>query len=219
MKKLFFYLIMVIAVVLVGCSKTGEKESTEYIKKRLNVPNSFVKVGYDINKETRLAWLDYKAKNKLGVELTGRAYFRISDKGVNFIDTEDVEQPVLDFLINNHSVDLEEQVNNYKRFVEIVKNNSFEIKYFLEKMDDVDITNYYSVSSLNNRARDYNRALRKVRESYNRLPVDLKDFLEKEYPSFKTFKEIKYFNTGLKGNSFKWDIDFDKFGFTKDYPD
>lgn len=210
---------MVFTVLLTGCSKTGEEKSVEYIKKRLNVPNSFVKVAYEINKDTGLAWLDYKAKNKMGVELTGRAYFRVSNNGVRYIDTEDVEQVVLDFLEKNYSADFESQVENYKIFANAVKGHAFDITYFIEKVADADFGNYYDLLSLKNSAKSYNKGLRKIKESYGKLSPNVRIFLEKEFPDFKKLQDIKYYKVGLTGNSLNWDVDFKNTGFTTTYPD
>ncbi len=217
--KRIILLILIFSVLLTGCSKTGEKESEEYIKKRLNVPDSFVKVGYEINKDSRLAWLDYKSKNRMGVEFTSRSYFRVSDKGITYIDTENVEQPVLEFLEKNHQADFENQVKNYKWFAETVKDHAFDITYFYKNKDDVDYGDYYSVRSFELRVKSYNKGLRRIKERYENLAPDVKAFLEKEMPDFKTIRDMKYYKFYLNGDSLDWDIDLKNFGFTEKYPE
>ena len=220
MKKILVCLIMIFAVVLTGCNKTGEKQSVEYIKKRLNIPDSFVKVNYVINKDTRLARLDYKAKNAFGVELPGCAYFRVSDSDVKFIDTDNVEKQILDYLESNHSADFEKLVKSYKRFILTFKDFLDEHSTKLYYIDNLDTKNYYSVRSFEKSSKKYNRTLKKLKDEYSMMPEDLKKFLNEIVPNLKDIETFKYSKVILTGKPGKLYIDWDyEWKQTDEYPD
>ena len=222
MKNLFLSLMLVIAVILAGCSKTGEDAAVNYVKSRCNVPDSFVKVNYDFDKSSRLARLDYKAKNMLGVELTGIAYFRVGQNKITYINTENVGNPILDFLQKNHSADFEEQIENYKRLLKIEDKYGYDMELFLSELndDDLDVRNYYTMLSFQRHAKKYNKAIKEIKETYARFPDDFKKYLESEHPFLKKIKGLHYFKIKIQGDALDWKIDTkNSFQFVDEYPE
>ena len=69
-------LLMVLA--LAGCGKTGESEAEKLVKEACKIPDSYKKVDYQVDDKNGIAYLDFKAKNMLGMEIPGRAYFKIT---------------------------------------------------------------------------------------------------------------------------------------------
>ena len=208
-------IIIVSTFVIIACVgfmffyKAGEKEAVEYVKTRCSIPDSFVKTNYVVYKDAKLARIDFKAKNKLGVEIPHRAYFNLLDNNhIVYIETEDVENQVLDFLEKNHLSDFEVQVKNYKKLSMLIKMDYFDVKFFIDNLEDLDVSNYYSVYGFKERAKKYNSFLRKFKIYYNSLPNDFKDFLEQEIPGIDNMSKLKYEKVVLTGDYGDWDFDW-----------
>lgn len=221
MKKLVYCLLVVLfAITLTGCSKTGEKDAVNFMKSMCKIPDSFIKVNYEFNKDTRLAKLDFKCKNMLGVELPGRAYFRVSENDkVNYIDTSDVENNILDFFEKNHSADFESLVVGYKRFLSTFKDFSIEHKMRVSCIENLDRSSYYNVYSFERTSKKYNRILKKVKEEYSMFPDDFKNFLDEFIPELKNIEKFKYDKVTLFGKPGEFYTDWDyEWKQTDEYP-
>ena len=221
MKKfLKIFLLISFTIVLVGCAKTGEKDAVNFMKSMCKIPDSFVKVNYEFNKDTRLGRLDFKCKNMLGVELPGRGYFRISEDGkVSYIDTSDIENVVLDFLEKNHSADFESLVKGCKRFFSIVKEFVIEDKAELAYIENLDTDSYYSVRSFQRASKKRNRILKNLKTEYEMFPDDFKNFLNEFMPGLKNIVKLKYDKVVLTGKPGRFYTDWDyEWKRTDEYP-
>lgn len=221
MKKFFkVFLLICLTVILVGCAKTGEKDAVNFMKSMCKIPDSFVKVNYEFNKDTRLGRLDFKCKNMLGVELPGRGYFRISEDGkVSYIDTSDIDNVVLDYFEKNHSADFESLAKGYRRFLSASKEFGFVSKAELSYIENLDTDSYYSVRSFEKASKKYNRILKDVKTEYEMFPDDFKNFLNELMPELKNIKKLKYDKVVLTGKPGRFYTDWDyEWKRTDEYP-
>ena len=216
LKRLLLGLMFLVVLMLIGCGKTGEKDAEIYIKNRCNVPDSFVKVNYEINKEANLAKLDYKVKNLIGLELPGRAYFRVLNDKVIYIDTEGIDRNALEFFENHNPQNFELNVKSYKDMFEIVQDGMFDAKLFSNVMEDFDRDSYYSWVTLRKRANRVNKMLKKTKDIYNGSSVEFKQLLNQEAPGIDKFIALKYMKVSLVGDYSDWKGDID---FTDKYDD
>ena len=118
-------LLMVLA--LAGCGKTGESEAEKLVKEACKIPDSYKKVDYQVDDKNGISYLDFKAKNMLGMEIPGRAYFKITKDRIvgndNFFSWKMVAKDSI------KANDIIKKYNDaYKTAPEIVK------KYFSEPM-------------------------------------------------------------------------------------
>ena len=113
-------LMMVLA--LAGCGKTGESEAEKLVKEACKIPDSYKKIDYQVDDKNGISYLDFKAKNMLGMEVPGRAYFKITKDRIIGIDTDDIERNVLDDFYKKCSyMKFSECVKSYK----ILKKNHY----------------------------------------------------------------------------------------------
>lgn len=197
---------MAFSIIALGCSKAGEKAAIDYTKSRCTIPESFVKVKYDIVKDSNdLARLDFKAKNLMGVEHTNRAYFRIDKENAQYINTAEVENPVLDYLESHDPKNFEKGIKSYQNFVEATKDLIFEYKMMSSITDRFDKDSYYDWSSLKRQARKTNITLKRFKDVYGEMPDSLKEYVNKELPDAAKAKDDKYIKVVLNGDVLNWD--------------
>ena len=69
----------------------------------------------------------------LGMEIPGRAYFKIHKDRIEFIDTDGVERNVLDDFYKNAPTQFAECVRSYKILKKNHYEESFDLKFFLKR--------------------------------------------------------------------------------------
>ena len=202
---------MLCMLVLVGCGKAGEKEAESIVKKACRIPDSFVKVDYQVNEKTGLAFLDFKAKNALGVEIPGRAYFKVTKDKVEGIDTEGVTPKVIEEFDKDNPNEFAECIAYYKKLEAIANKSDFDFKMFRSTLDsiEVDNNNYFNWSTLKKETLVINRRIKQFNEAAKGAPQAVLKHFEK-FPR-------TYFNVILNGDYMSgWNAEFKK-GLTE-YP-
>ena len=211
-RRAFSILILMLCMIfLIGCGKTGEKEAESIVKKACRIPDSFVKVDYQVNEKTGLAFLDFKAKNALGVEIPGRAYFKVTKDKVEGIDTEGVPPKVVEEFAKDNPNEFAECVACYKKLNEIANKSDFDFKMFRSTLDnfDFDNNNYFNWSTLKKETLTINRRIKQFNDAAKDAPQAVLKHFEK-FPR-------TYFNVILNGNYMSgWNAEFKK-GLTE-YP-
>ena len=129
------FLVSALMFVL-GCGKLGEKEAEGIVKKACRIPDSFVKVDYQVNEKTGLAFMDFKAKNALGVEIPGRAYFKVTKDKIEAVDTEGVPANVIEEFVKDHPNEFSECIASYKKLKSIVLEQKFSNMFVVLKDTD-----------------------------------------------------------------------------------
>ena len=127
-------LMMVLA--LAGCGKTGESEAEKLVKEACKIPDSYKKIDYQVDDKNGISYLDFKAKNMLGMEVPGRAYFKITKDRIIGIDTDDIERNVLDDFYKNAPTEFSECVKSYKILKKNHYKENFDLEFFLEMYKD-----------------------------------------------------------------------------------
>lgn len=204
-------LLILCMLFMVGCGKLGEKEAESIVKKACRIPDSFVKVNYQVDEKTGLAFLDFKAKNALGVEIPGRAYFKVTKDKVEGIDTEGVPPNVVEEFAKNNPNEFAECVASYKKLESIVNKSDFDFKMFRSSLDDLEVNNnnYFTWSSLKKQTLVINRRIKQFNEAAKNAPPSVLKHFEK-FPR-------TYFNVILNGDYMSgWNAEFKK-GLTE-YP-
>ena len=211
-RRAFSILILMLCMIfLIGCGKTGEKEAESIVKKACRIPDSFVKVDYQVNEKTGLAFLDFKAKNALGVEIPGRAYFKVTKDKVEGIDTEGVPPKVVEEFAKDNPNEFAECVAYYKKLNEIANKSDFDFKMFRSTLDNIEVdnNNYFNWSTLKKETLTINRRIKQFNDAAKDAPQAVLKHFEK-FPR-------TYFNVILNGNYMSgWNAEFKK-GLTE-YP-
>ena len=215
MKKRHIILIIFLVsslMFVLGCGKLGEKEAEGIVTKACRIPDSFVKVDYQVNEKTGLAFLDFKAKNALGVEIPGRAYFKVTKDKIEAVDTEGVPPNVIEGFVKDHPNEFSECIASYKKLKSIVDKSEFELHMFSSMIDNVndDNNNYFSWQSLQKQARVVNRKIKQFNEAAKSSPGSVAD-------QFTNFPR-KYFKVIINGDYMSgWSAEFKK--DLDEYPD
>ena len=141
-------LMMVLA--LAGCGKTGDSEAEKLVKEACKIPDSYKKIDYQVDDKNGISYLDFKAKNMLGMEVPGRAYFKITKDRIIGIDTDDIERNVIDDFNKNAPTEFSECVKSYKILKKNHYKENFDLEFFLERYKDLkyEKDNFYAWQSV-----------------------------------------------------------------------
>lgn len=184
-------LLMVLA--LAGCGKTGESEAEKLVKEACNIPDSFRKVDYQVDDKNGISYLDFKAKNMMGVELPGRAYFKLSKDRIEGIDTDGIDKKALDDFYKNAPSQFVECVKSYKALKKNNYKESFELKFFFDQYRQLkyDKDNFFSWQMVAIESIKANDIIKAYKEAYSTAP----EIVKKNFP-----EPIQYFKIDLTGS-------------------
>ena len=86
----------------------------------------------------------------LGMEVPGRAYFKITKDRIIGIDTDDIERNVLDDFYKNAPTEFSECVKSYKILKKNHYKENFDLEFFLERYKDLknEKDNFYAWQSV-----------------------------------------------------------------------
>lgn len=193
-KKFVMVLLTIITMlVLSGCGKTGESEAEKLVKEACNIPDSFKKIDYQVDEKIGLAYLDFKAKNMLGVELPGRAYFKLTKDHIQGIDTGNIDRRVLDEFYKDAPTQFVECVDSYMVLKKNDFRENFEVKYFIDRYRELkyDNNNFFSWQYVAKDSIKVNDILKKYKDAYSSAP----EIVKRKFP-----EPIKYFKITLNGS-------------------
>ena len=201
-KKVMTIAFLIISLFpLFGCGKKYEAEITKGVRESCKIPDSFKKVDYQIDEENGIAYLDYKAKNIMGVEIPDRIYFAVSDNGFKGIPTEEIDKQTLKKFYENAPASFEICVYFYSTLEKMREDMRFDldsINNTRENIETSDHDNYYVWESYKNDAKKLNYKIKKIKDSYANAPSIVKD-------DFKEIDDLKYTKVTLTGNWDSWD--------------
>lgn len=185
-------LLMVLA--LAGCGKTGESEAEKLVKEACKIPDSYKKIDYQVDDKNGISYLDFKAKNMLGMEVPGRAYFKITKDRIIGIDTDDIERNVLDDFYKNAPTEFSECVKSYKILKKNHYKENFDLEFFLERYKDLkyEKDNFYAWQSVAKKSIKANDIIKKYNDAYKTAP----QIVKKYFP-----EPMQYFKINLTGSS------------------
>lgn len=184
---------LLMVLVLAGCGKTGESEAEKLVKEACNIPDSFKKVDYQVDDKNGLSYLDFKAKNMMGMELPGRAYFKLSKDRIEGIDTEGIDKKTLDDFYKNAPNQFVECVKSYKLLKKNNYKDNFELKFFLDQYRQLkyDKDNFFSWQMVAKESIKANDIIKAYKEAYSGAP----EIVKKNFPA-----PIQYFKVDLTGS-------------------
>ena len=129
-----------LSVTDIPLNDTGIKqceEAEKLVKEACKIPDSYKKVDYQVDDKNGISYLDFKAKNMLGMEIPGRAYFKITKDRIAGIDTDGIERNVLDDFYKNAPTQFAECVSSYKFLKKNHYAENFDLKFFLERYKEL----------------------------------------------------------------------------------
>lgn len=159
-----------------GCAQKGEKEAEKLVKDACVSPDSFQKIDYKVDEKNGLAYLDFKAKNAMGVWLQERAYFKLSSNSISGINTLGLDKNTLNEFLKKDPKNFESAVNSYRELQKIAFYDDAEIEIFLEQTKDLKYNkdNYFSWTHLQRDSEKYNSIIKKYKDIYNQAPEVVK---------------------------------------------
>lgn len=192
-----------------GLGAKGESEATDLAKQVCKIPDSFKKVSYNVDEKGNLAWLDFKAKNPMGVEIPGRIYFTFENNKIRMIDTQNIDKNILEKFAKTDPAKFEECVKSYSRLKKEVDSWNFTMKFLNNQLEQMKLSqkNYFGWQSLERTATQYNAKLKPILDVYEKAPA----VVQKEFPNLK---DAEYLKVDLQGDYFSWNVKTD---WTKDY--
>ena len=178
-KKWFSICLLVLCMSVLGCGKTGEKEAEKMVKESCNIPDSFKKVTYEVDDKNKISFLDFKAKNMLGVEIPARVYFSLSDNKVTIIDTEGVDKKIIDEFYKETPAQFAQAIKSYRKLSTLYSKTSYDrmvAKMFHDEVNRLKYqkNNYFVWKSIKDDAPHYNAYVKKCRDAYNEAPEIVK---------------------------------------------
>lgn len=194
-------LLLTACVSFTGCGigAKGESEAADIVKNACTIPDSFQKVSYKLDEKGNLAWLDFKAKNPMGVIVPERAYFTFADNKIRMIDTKNIDKSILEEFAKKEPTRFEDYVNSYSQ----IDKEMTSLQFSKNMLDDnwsrlqVSRKNYFDWYSLERRAAEYNSKLRPVLNEYKQAPEVVKN-------QFTFLANAKYLKVDLKGDALRW---------------
>ena len=185
--KITFGLVLVcFLLVLSGCGKLGEKEAEEMVKKACRIPDSFKKVEYQVDEKNGISYLDYKAKNALGVELPGRVYFMVSKDRLEPLDTDGIPNNQAEAIYKANPKQFVEGVAAYKHLKQIKDKHKFEIDLFLDRYKQLNVEkSFFSWDYARKESYKINNIIKEYKETYEGAPEVVKQFFDKPMKYFK----------------------------------
>lgn len=192
-----------------GLGAKGESEATDLAKKACKIPDSFKKVSYKVDEKGNLAWLDFKAKNPMGVEVPERIYFTFEGNKIRMIDTQNIDKNILEGFAKTDPAKFEECVKAYSQLKKGVESWNFTMKFLNNQLAQMKLSkkNYFSWQSVERTATEYNAKLKPLLDVYEKAP----EVVQKEFP---VLKDAEYLKVDLQGDFFSWNVKTD---WTKDY--
>lgn len=187
---------------LAGCGgQKYESEITEAVKKQCKVPESFKKVNYQADEKNGIAYIDYKAQNAFGVEVPGRFYLTIDNKGFQGIDTDGVEVEVLDNFYKKDPGRFTQCVSAYRALKDKKHNVKFYTELVMEKLDKIDAYqhNITAYRTLKNEADEMNFYLKGFKAEYQAAPETVKSY-------FKKTADLPYLKVNISNTGNRWTL-------------
>lgn len=130
----------------------------------------------------------------LGMEVPGRAYFKITKDRIIGIDTDDIERNVLDDFYKNAPTEFSECVKSYKILKKNHYKENFDLEFFLERYKDLkyEKDNFYAWQSVAKKSIKANDIIKKYNDAYKTAP----QIVKKYFP-----EPMQYFKINLTGSS------------------
>lgn len=180
----------------------GKTQCINYMKTVLNVPDSFRLIDYRYNSKLSMSRMVYKAKNRLGMELDGKIYFKILKNDVEPLECDSLSQDILDFIESNVKTydDFRDSVVAYRKFFKGVSSVSDDLIYFHNSLDKLDRSDYYSCYALQSASKDYCYSLHSIKSSWNKLPDFLQSYILKTNKRISNVIELPYYYVHVNGN-------------------
>lgn len=187
-----------------GCAQKGEKEAEKIVKDACVSPDSFQKIDYKVDEKNGLAYLDFKAKNAMGVLLRDRAYFKLSSNSLSAINTLGIDKNILNEFLKKDPKNFESAVNSYRELQKIAFYDDTEIEIFIEQVKNLkyDKDNYFAWTHLQRDSEKYNSIIKKYKEIYDQAPEVVKQKF-KAAPKFALITVNGTYRSGWDAN-FKW---------------
>lgn len=167
-----------IAVLISGCGKLGESEAEKIIKDACKIPSSFKKLDYQVDEKNGLSYMDFTAKNPLGMDLKSRTYFVIRDKHIIPVDTDNIPENILRDFVSTNLDKFKECVIYYKDMKKLERDLEVPLKIMKEHYFDLDNNdNFFTWKSAAQQARKLNPKIKAYSDRYyESLPVVQKYF-------------------------------------------
>lgn len=183
-----------------GCGNKYESEITKQVQQECKIPDSFRKVDYKIDEKNGLAWLDYKAKNPMGQEIPGRAYFTVTSDGFKQVPTHDIDKQILEDFAKEDPSKFAECVIDYvkiKRLWEKYTIDAQVLHSIYDQLNGSNKKNYFMWDQSRNLAITSNKSLKAVKDAYNNSPTVVQG-------KFPKVADAKYLKIELTGDFFKF---------------
>lgn len=193
-------IVILCTATLAGCGgQKYENEITEAVKKQCKVPESFKKVNYQADEKNGIAYIDYKAQNAFGVEVPGRLYLTINNKGFQGVDTDGIEVEVLDNFYQKDPAHFTQCVSSYRSLKDKKHNVKFYTELVLEKLDKIDAyqQNITAYRTLKNEADEMNFYLKGFKSEYQAAPETVKNY-------FKKTADLPYLKVHISNTGNQW---------------
>jgi hypothetical protein len=197
-----------------GCGPKYESQITEQVQKNCKIPESFRKVAYKEDDKNGIAYLDFKAKNLMGVEVPDRVYFVISDKGFSAIPTQDIDKGVLENFLKTDPANFQKSVKSYRKLKKAADNMQFDEQMLNDtavRLKTGEKDNFFTWKSFRTEAAKYNIKLKAFKDAYSEAP----DVVKNE-EKFKNINDKKYVKVTVTGNWRSWQAKSDD---VDEYPD
>lgn len=189
-------------LIFSGCGgQKYESEITEAVKKQCKVPESFKKVNYQADEKNGIAYIDYKAQNAFGVEVPGRLYLTINNKGFQGIDTDGIEVEVLDNFYKKDPAHFTQCISAYRTLKDKEHDAVFYTKLVMEKLDKIDAYqhNITAYRTLKNEADEMNFYLKGFKSEYQAAPETVKNY-------FKKTTDLPYLKVNISNTGNRWTL-------------
>lgn len=208
-KKMFITgLILTCLLSCSGCGQKYESEITTEVKKSCHIPDSFKKVAYKADEKNGIAYLDFKAKNLLGVEIPHRIYFTISDRGFHSIPTDNIDKSILEEFYKEDIANFKQCVSSYNNLKKQEKAMEFDLYMqsdIEERLNTSERKNYFTWEYYKENSDKINQKLKKFKDSYMQAPHSVQKHFDKAI-------NLKYTKVTLIGDWESWKAKAEKVG-------
>lgn len=202
-KKIIVLGILAIGLLTIpGCGNKYESQITEQVRTSCVIPDSFKKVSYKEDPKNGIAYLDFKAKNLMGVEIPQRLYIVLFDDGYRSIQTEGIDKSILEDFFKNDPKNFEGCVSSYKTLTKLINDLAFELRMVNELNEELNTVNkkdYYSWVFFREESRKLNLKIKKFKDAYKAAP----EIVQKN-SEFQKFNQLKYMAVIVTGDWMSW---------------
>ena len=212
MKKIFFAVLMVFSMLVVGCGidyQPGEENAQQMLKKKYG-DRRITDMVYKFDGDNRFAYMDYHVDGRAGIN---RTYFTFDDEYIYMINTGNIEDRIVEKLAKEDPANFRQNIDKTKKMNIAISDNRFEIEYFFQSLDRVrdGHGSYYDWTSLQEKSHEFNRKMKKVLDVYNDLPPIVQESIDLPFD--------KYIIVNVYGSSYDYYNCSGDYQFTKDYPE